>query len=104
MKNKFFLLTKADRRVLVFLSAALCVATAVLVYCTFHRAEQDEKASLATEEIKSFIASLNERPHESRKWGERPAYERKEYARNDQNVIKQHRRHPLPYLRASCEW
>ena len=90
MKNKFFLLTKADRRVLVFLSAALCVATVVLVYCTFHRAGQDEKASLATEEIKSFIASLNERPHESRKWGERPAYEHKEYARNEPVALNLH--------------
>ena len=90
MKNKFFLLTKADRRVLVFLSAALCVATVVLVYCTFHRAEQDEKASLATEEIKSFIASLNERPHESRKWAERPAYEHKEYVRNEPVALNLH--------------
>lgn len=90
MKNKFFLLTKADRRVLVFLSAALCVATVVLVYCTFRRAEQDEKASLATEEIKSFIASLNERPHESRKWGERPAYEHKEYVRNEPVALNLH--------------
>lgn len=90
MKNKFFLLTKADRRVLVFLSAALCVATVVLVYCTFHRAGQDEKASLATEEITSFIASLNERPHESRKWGERPAYEHKEYVRNEPVALNLH--------------
>lgn len=90
MKNKFFLLTKADRRVLVFLSAALCVATIVLVYCTFHRAEGDEKASLTTEEIKSFIASLNERPHESRKWGERPAYEHKEYVRNEPVALNLH--------------
>ncbi len=90
MKNKFFLLTKADRRVLVFLSAALCVATIVLVFCTFHRDEKDEKSSLTTEEIKSFIASLNERPHESRKWNERPAYERKEYARNEPVALNLH--------------
>lgn len=90
MKNKFFLLTKADRRVLVFLSAGLCVATIVMVFCTFHRDEKDEKASLTTEEIKSFIASLNERPHESRKWNERPVYERKEYARNEPVALNLH--------------
>ena len=51
VKDKFFLLTKADRRVLVFLSAALCLATAVLVYCTFHRTQHDEKASMTSDEI-----------------------------------------------------
>ena len=90
MKNKFFLLTKADRRVLVSLSAALCVATIVMVFCTFHRAERDEKASMTTEEIKSFIASLNERPHDSRKWSERPAYEHKEYVRNEPVALNLH--------------
>lgn len=90
VKDKFFLLTKADRRVLVFLSAALCVATAVLVYCTFHRTQHDEKASMTSDEIKSFIASLNERPHDSRKWAEHPAYERKEYARNEPIPLNLH--------------
>ncbi|MBR5765014.1 MAG: helix-hairpin-helix domain-containing protein [Bacteroidaceae bacterium] len=90
VKDKFFLLTKADRRVLVFLSAALCMATAVLVYCTFHRTQYDEKASMTSDEIKSFIASLNERPHDSRKWSERLAYERKEYARNEPIPLNLH--------------